>query len=132
MSDNATRNLLLGFLSGAVVGGIVALLYAPKPGKELRSDLRAKGGEFAEDIEGYLQDAQVKAKSIINEGKEKSGALISEAKRRADTLLKDAENILSGAKQRVGEESERLKSAVKSGVDTYKQERDKNAPPAEA
>lgn len=129
MSDNASsRNLLLGFLSGALVGGIVALLYAPKPGSELRSDLRKKGGELAEDIEEYLQDAQEKAKTIINEGKDKSSALITDAKRRADTLLKDAETILSGAKHRVSEEGDRLKSAVKAGVDAYKDERDTPLP----
>lgn len=132
MSDNATRNLLLGFLSGAVVGGIVALLYAPKPGKELRSDLMKKGGELTEDIEEYLSDAQEKARTIINEGKDKSSALITDAKRRADTLLKDAEHILSGAKQRVGEEGDRLKTAVKAGVEAYKEERDKPAPAREA
>ncbi len=125
MSDNASRNLLLGFLSGALVGGVVALLYAPKTGKELRGDLAVKGGKVAEDVEGYLQDAQEKAKIIINEGKDKSAALISDAKKKADTLLQDAESILGGARQRVSDESDKLKTAVKAGVDAYKDERDK-------
>ncbi len=125
MSDNSTRNLLVGFLSGAAIGGIIALLYAPKPGKELRSDLRRKGGEFAEDIEGYLQEAQDKARIIINDGKEKSSALINDAKRKADTLLQDAEHILSDARTRVTQEGGKIKSAVKAGVDAYKEERDK-------
>ncbi|MBR9975916.1 MAG: YtxH domain-containing protein [Bacteroidetes bacterium] len=124
MSDNATRNLMLGFLSGAVIGGVVALLYAPKPGKELRGELLNKGGVLADDIEDYLHDAQEKARTIINDGKDKSSALITDAKRRADGLLKDAEHILSGAKQRVNEEGDRLKTAVKAGVDAYKDERD--------
>lgn len=132
MSDNATRNLLVGFLSGAVVGGIVALLYAPKPGKELRGELMSKGGVLADDLEDYLHDAQEKARTIINDGKEKSSALITDAKRRADGLLKDAEHILSGAKQRVNEEGDRLKTAVKAGVDAYKEERDKPAPEGKA
>jgi gas vesicle protein len=127
MSDNSTRNLLVGFLSGAVLGGIIALLYAPKPGKELRGDLRRKGGEIAEDIEEYLQDAQDKARTIINEGKERSSALISDAKRKAETLLKDAEHIMSDARSRMTEESGKLKSAVKAGVDAYKDERDKGS-----
>lgn len=127
MSDNATRNLMLGFLSGAVVGGVVALLYAPKPGKELRGELLNKGGVLADDIEDYLHDAQEKARTIINDGKDKSSALITDAKRRADGLLKDAEHILSGAKQRVNEEGDRLKTAVKAGVDAYKDERDNPA-----
>lgn len=125
MSDNASRNLLLGFLSGALVGGIFALLYAPKPGRELRGDLLQKGGELADDVDEYLQDAQEKAKHIINEGKEKSTALISDAKKRADSLLHDAEDILSGARGRVSQESDKLKTAFKAGVDAYKEERDK-------
>jgi len=132
MSDNATRNLLFGFLSGAVVGGILALLYAPKAGKDLRLDLKRKGGELSEDIEEYLQEAQSKARSIINEGKEKSSALISEAKVKADTLLKDAENIMSDARTRVKDEGGKVKSAIKAGVQAYKEERDKEQPPADA
>jgi gas vesicle protein len=127
MSDNSTRNLLVGFLSGAVLGGIIALLYAPKPGKELRGDLRRKGGEFAEDIEEYLQDAQDKARTIINEGKERSSALISDAKRKAESLLQDAEHIMTDARSRMTEESGKIKSAVKAGVDAYKEERDKGS-----
>jgi len=126
MSDNASRNLLLGFLSGALVGGIVALLYAPKTGKEMRGDLKRRGGEFIEDVDEYLQDAQEKARHIINEGKEKSAALITDAKKRADTLLHDAEGILSGARTRVSQESDKLKDAIKAGVESYKEERDKD------
>ncbi|MCB2204162.1 YtxH domain-containing protein [bacterium] len=125
MADNGSRNLLLGFLSGALVGGVFALLYAPKSGKELRGELAVKGGKVAEDVEGYLADAQEKAKTIINEGKEKSAALITDAKKKADSLLQDAETILGGAKQRVSTEGDRLKTAVKAGVDAYKDERDK-------
>lgn len=35
----------LGALAGAVVGGVIALLYAPKSGKETRSFLRDKFSE---------------------------------------------------------------------------------------
>ncbi len=94
--------------------------------------MKKKGGELTGDLDEYLLDAQEKAKKIINEGKDKSGALIVEAKRRADTLLKDAEDILSGAKVRVNEEGDRLKTAVKAGVDTYKEERDNQSPAPEA
>jgi gas vesicle protein len=126
MSDNTTRNLLLGFLSGAVVGGIVALLYAPKPGKELRGDIRRKGGEIAEDLDGYLHEAQEKARTLINEGKEKSAALISDAKRKADSLLKDAEDIMTDAKGRMTHEKGKIKSAVKAGLDAYKEEQSRD------
>jgi gas vesicle protein len=38
----------LGVLAGAVAGGVVALLYAPKSGRELREDIRGKTGEVLE------------------------------------------------------------------------------------
>ena len=128
MSDERTaKGLIIGFLSGAIVGGVIALLYAPKSGKELRQDLKRKGEEIAEDVDEYLKDAQVKAKHLINEGKEKSTHLISEAKVKAETLLKDAEQIMSEAKKKVADESTRLKTAVKAGVDAYKDERSAGA-----
>lgn len=122
-NDKLAKGLLVGFLSGAVVGGVLALLYAPKPGRELREDIRRKGGEFAGDVEGFLRDAQMKSKELINEGRQVSTSLINDAKAKADTLLKDAETMLADAKKRVGDESARLRGAVRAGVDAYKDER---------
>ena len=121
--EKMAKGLIIGFLSGAVVGGVIALLYAPKSGKELRNDLKIKGEEIAENVEEYLKDAQVKAKALINEGKEKSAHLISEAKVKAEGLLQDAEQIMSDAKKKVGDEGTKLKTAVKAGIDAYKEER---------
>jgi gas vesicle protein len=125
MSDEnrLAKGMLIGFLSGAVVGGIVALLYAPKTGKELRTDLRRKTAEISEDVDEYLRDAQVKAKELINEGKDRSSQLISEAKTKAEGLLHNAEQILTDAKKKVGDETTKLKTAVKAGVDAYREER---------
>lgn len=126
-NDKLAKGLMVGFLSGAVVGGILALLYAPKPGKELREDIRRKGGEFAGDVEGYLRDAQMKSKELINEGKQVSTTLINDAKAKADTLLKDAETMLADARKRVTDEGSRLRGAVRAGVDAYKDERGQTA-----
>jgi gas vesicle protein len=125
MSNDRTKHLLAGFLGGAVIGGILALLYAPKPGKELRGDIRRKSGELADDIGKMMGEAQDKAKILINEGREKSTALISDAKVKADQLLHDAEQMLSDAKTRVQGEGTRLKTAVKAGMDAYRDERDR-------
>lgn len=35
----------LGMMLGAVAGTVTALLYAPKPGEELRRDVKARAGE---------------------------------------------------------------------------------------
>jgi gas vesicle protein len=38
----------LGVLVGAVLGGVIALLYAPKSGKELRQEIKGKASEALE------------------------------------------------------------------------------------
>ena len=99
-NDENKSSFLVGFLAGSVIGAIVALLYAPKPGKELRADIKNKAGEIADNAEEYISAAKNKAVDIINEGKRKSEGLITEAKKRAESLLGDAEKILTEAKTR--------------------------------
>ena len=129
--NNVGKGLLIGFLAGGAIGAILALLYAPKSGKDLRSDIKEKADEYMGEAEKYIADAKDKAKDMINEGKKKSEKLISDAKIKSDELLKDAEKIFGEAKSKtatvintgketVENESGRLKDAVKAGVDAYK------------
>ena len=37
------KSFAVGALMGATMGAIIALLYAPKAGRELRADLRTRG-----------------------------------------------------------------------------------------
>jgi len=36
------KGLIIGVLAGGAVGALVALLYAPKSGRELRADIKEK------------------------------------------------------------------------------------------
>ena len=56
-----TKSVVTGFLSGAVVGGVVALLFAPKKGKYLRAEI----GKTAEDVNEYIHDAAVKTVDAV-------------------------------------------------------------------
>ncbi len=129
------KGLIVGFLTGAAVGSIIALLFAPKSGKELRQDIKVKSQEFMDEADNYLANAKDKATQLINEGKKKSEKLVSEAKEKVDALLSEAEKILHDAKDKAGtyvqsgkekveKESDRLKSAIKAGVDTYRSEKE--------
>lgn len=127
MGENKmAKGLIVGFLAGGIVGAVVALLYAPKSGKELRGDIRKKSAELVDEAEEYLEAAKQKASELINEGKDKSNQLISEAKTKAQSLFKDAERIITDAKSKATEESTKLKTAVKAGVEAFKDERQKS------
>ncbi len=110
-NDGMSKGLLIGLLAGGVIGAVVALLYAPKPGKELRADIKNKAGELAEEAEEYVSVAKTKAVDIINDGKRRSENLIAEAKKRAESLLGDAEKILVDAKERTVGENKSAKSS---------------------
>ncbi|GGG10584.1 general stress protein [Paenibacillus albidus] len=64
-----TKSLLWGLAAGSVIGSITALLFAPKPGKELRKDI-AEG--TAASLEKIQETAvQVSDKSVEIYGKAK-------------------------------------------------------------
>jgi len=138
MEENKmARGLMIGFIAGSVIGGIIALLYAPKSGKELRNDIKLKKDEFLDDTAEYMQIAKTKANDLINEGKKKSEMLIQEAKKKANSLLDDANKLLSSAKdkasgkmtdakEKISSESDRIKDAFKAGVEAYKDEKKKS------
>ncbi|NOY05694.1 MAG: YtxH domain-containing protein [Chlorobi bacterium] len=130
MADEGTglsKGLLIGFFTGGLVGAALALLYAPKSGKELREDLRQSADKIIEDAEQYLDTAKKKATELINDGKAKSETLIAEAKTKANELLQDAEDILASAKKRVADEASTVQTAVKEGVEAYKEQRTSKA-----
>jgi gas vesicle protein len=70
-----TSHLLLAFLGGAVVGGVAALLLAPKSGKETREDIK----NFVDDEMGQVKDFVgrnvAKAKSAVEKEREEAAEI---------------------------------------------------------
>ena len=60
----------LTFLGGALVGAGIGILFAPKPGKETREDVKRKLGEFSQKGKELL----AKGKVVLNQQKEQIGA----------------------------------------------------------
>jgi gas vesicle protein len=55
-----TNSFLTGLLTGAAIGGIIALLYAPKSGKETREQIKRKFQELEKDLENLKDQASHK------------------------------------------------------------------------
>ncbi len=89
MSESEKECACGDFLKGALIGGFAGLLagifFAPKSGKELRSDIKERGSEVYER-------ATAKSKEIIEE-----------AKRQAEELKKEADRYLAEARQKAKE-----------------------------
>ena len=63
----------VGLLTGAVVGGVIALLYAPKTGTETRQLIRDKAGSVVNAVRG-------KTSEVVDSVKEKSSGVVQALK----------------------------------------------------
>ena len=126
--NGTTKGFVYGLLAGSAIGAVLALLYAPKTGRELRANIKSKTDELINNAEDAIEKARGKLPEISTEARKRSEQIISDAKNKADSLLQDADRVLNNVKQRstaILEESIKVKEAVKAGMDAYKQERNR-------
>ena len=67
--DNQQGYFFMGFLIGGALGALAGIFFAPKSGKDLRSDIKDKGSEVIKDGKEIYADASTRAKEIIEEAK---------------------------------------------------------------
>ena len=75
-----SRLVTMGFLTGALIGGIAGLLYAPRAGKETRDLLKSKAEYTAEEAKIFA----VHAKEIALEKARQARAAAAAATRAAE------------------------------------------------
>jgi gas vesicle protein len=73
MSENEKGTKFLYFLVGGGVGAIIALLFAPRSGKETREFLAQKAVEGKEYLSTTARNVQDKATDVIDQTKETLG-----------------------------------------------------------
>ncbi len=86
------------FLGGALIGGfagaLAGILFAPKSGKELRSDLRHKGQETIGEAKRYYSETETKAKQLIGDAVHRAEELKREADRQVCEAYSKAKRVL--------------------------------------
>ena len=108
---------MVGFLIGLAAGSVVSLLYAPKSGREFRTDLKKDFPGFlkkAEDIKAKLID---KAKSIASDISKKSEKFV-------ETSKKLVEGKYPGTVETLEKEFASMKYAINTAVSNYKRSTD--------
>ncbi len=66
----------IGFLSGAIIGGVIALLYAPKTGKETRQLIKEKATDVMDAVKEKTTDTVDKVKEAASEVGRKGEAVV--------------------------------------------------------
>lgn len=100
MSDEkgiSAGTVLVSFVAGAAVGAGLALLYAPKSGKEMRDTIADLTDDAVDKIKEYAKDAQDKIKTVIEEGREtvveKKSILASAIEAGKEAMQKEKERL---------------------------------------
>ena len=73
MSDNcevSAGTVLVSFVAGAAIGAALALMYAPKSGREMRDDILDLTEDAVDKIKEYAKEAQDKIKTAVEDSKE--------------------------------------------------------------
>jgi gas vesicle protein len=125
-NDGIVKGLLIGLLAGGAIGAVVALLSTPKTGREMRSDIKSKMDDLMDEADTYVGTAKERSAALMSEARKRSESLVTDAKRKATSLMEDADKIITGVREKTGnlvEKSGQLKTAVKAGVDAFKEER---------
>lgn len=62
-------NMVLAFIVGAAVGGAIALLTAPRSGKETREKIRDSADELRDKLQNIATEAESKIRHAVEEGR---------------------------------------------------------------
>ena len=86
MSEKECSSRFWVFISGAIVGATLGILFAPDSGKNTRAKIKAKLKELAEKLE-QIKNNNPKIKGINSSG------LREEDYKKAEELLEQIENL---------------------------------------
>src|SRR5215510_7467111 len=106
MSDDHGSNasgIILAFLLGGLTGAALAILYAPRSGRETRELLGDK----------------------IREGAERGRQMRDKAVARGREMYDDASEYVEKQREGLDKRKERLAAAIEAGRQAYREEKDK-------
>ncbi|MFH1031353.1 MAG: YtxH domain-containing protein [Chloroflexota bacterium] len=76
MSENeGTASFGLGIIVGAAIGLAIGLFYAPRPGSETRTMLKATGKKVRHKVGDIIEEAKDRVRKVIGDGEGKVAEL---------------------------------------------------------
>lgn len=99
---------LIFFLIGSLIGAGIALLYAPKSGKETREDIRRFATTSAETVRAEKEAIQQRISDLMHQISSKTEELIRGGVQLADDKKREILAAIQAAKRAYDEERRKL------------------------
>ncbi|WNS46202.1 YtxH domain-containing protein [Paenibacillus sp. MMS20-IR301] len=118
MMKKDNKSLLWGVIAGSVIGTVTALLFAPKPGKELRKDIAEGTVEAVDKVQEIAAQAGEKGSELYGKAKDAVVTVVSEVKEWTKSATEGVEEAEAGAVTVSGIAADEAVEAVEDTVDT--------------
>lgn len=92
--------VVVSFMAGAAIGSGLALLFAPKTGREVREQIKDVTEDAVGKIKEYARDAQDKIKTAYESGKE----VVMEKKSIINSAIEAGKEAIDKEKERLSEQ----------------------------
>jgi gas vesicle protein len=117
-STSSAVDRLTYLLIGAGIGATVALLFAPKSGRELRGDIADASRKGVELTTEQARRLGEKANDVYGQAAQKATDLYGQTAQKAQELI-------DAGKETVAAKREQLQAAIEAGKDAYAEEKDR-------
>lgn len=112
MSDNDNSSKLTFFLIGAGLGAVVALLFAPKSGHELRDDIAGATRRSIDYANDSARAVGQRASNMYATSREKAAELYDASREKTSNWVESGRGVLTDQKDRVA-------AAIEAGKRAY-------------
>lgn len=119
MGDNInSKDFIIGTLVGGIVGATVALMFAPKSGRELRADINEGAMQVVDRANEWKDTAQEKGSEFKDMAYERGSELTKKAIDKTTQLTRDVvkktDDMTKGVQEKLHEQDEALEAIQES------------------
>lgn len=121
--ETSATTKLTYLLIGGGIGAILALLFAPKSGEELRGDIADATRKGIEKSKEAALIARERAEEYYEVGREKANEYYNVAQEKAGELKEKAGELTEKAKEAVASTKNPFSAAIEAGKEAYVEEK---------